>query len=115
MLAELLGAPPVVDDGERRIRLTPVVDVLSVVRNDVSVTRSIGATESTVVELEAVTTSCRTKEKYHPKDSIFLWCDSRLRVSLHAICFSEFEVEGRGANEAKRCLHFFVNECKSER
>lgn len=60
MLAELLGAPPVIDDGERRIRLTPVVDVLSVVRNDVSVTRSIGATESTVVELEAVTTSCRT-------------------------------------------------------
>ena len=60
MLAELLGAPSVIDGGECRVWLTPVMDVLSVVRNDMPMARSVGSTESTVVELETVTTSRRT-------------------------------------------------------
>lgn len=57
MLGERLAAPPVVDDREGAVRLTPVVDVLPVVRHHVSVAGSVGAHHAAVVELEPVTTT----------------------------------------------------------
>lgn len=57
MLGEGLRAPAIVDDREGAVRLTPVVDVLAVVRDHVTVTRSVGAQEAAVVELEPVAAS----------------------------------------------------------
>ena len=57
MLAELLQAPSVIDDGEGGVRLTPEVDVLAIIRDDVAVPRAIWRAEAAIVELEPITTA----------------------------------------------------------
>lgn len=54
MLGECFGAPPVVDDREGGVGLAPVVNVLSVVGNDVAVAGAVGAQVAPVEELEPV-------------------------------------------------------------
>lgn len=62
MVAELFGDPSVVDHGERRTRHTPEVNVHPVVRDDMSVSGSVGPTNSTVIEFEAISMSGSTED-----------------------------------------------------
>lgn len=62
MLCERLRAPAIIDDWEGTVGLAPVVDVLAVVRDHMTVARSVGAHHSTVVELEPVAAPRGTRD-----------------------------------------------------
>jgi len=55
VIREFLGTPVVVDEGLSALVtwLTPVVDRLAVVADNVAMARAVGIQEATVVELEA--------------------------------------------------------------
>lgn len=54
MLGECFGTPPVVDDREGGVGLAPVVNVLSVIGNDVAVAGAVGVQVASVEEFEPV-------------------------------------------------------------
>ena len=57
VLAEPSRARPVIDGRDRSVRLTPVMNVDSVVGNDMAVARAVGRSVAAVVKLEAIPTS----------------------------------------------------------
>lgn len=64
MCGELLGTPPIIDDRDECIGLAPVVDVLSIVGHDMTVSGAVGSHESSVEELEPITTTGCTSDDF---------------------------------------------------